>query len=41
MQKIRWDWVNDGGCCVVIPIGYLLSVLIVVLFSGLAVAQLL
>jgi hypothetical protein len=29
------------GCCVVVPVGCLLSVMLLLLFSGLAVAQLL
>jgi hypothetical protein len=37
---IRWGRGNRRGCCVVIPIGCLFSVLIVILLTGLAVAQL-
>jgi hypothetical protein len=37
----RWGRGNRRGCCVVVPIGCLLSVLLVLLVSGLAVAQLL
>lgn len=37
----RWRRGNRQGCCVVIPIGCLLSVLFILLLSGLAVAELL
>lgn len=36
----RWRRGNSRGCCVVVPIGCLLTVLLAVTFSGLAVAAL-
>ncbi len=38
---IRWGRGNSRGCCVVVPIGCLFSVLFVVLISGAAMAALL
>ena len=37
---IRWGRGNSRGCCVVVPIGCLFSVLLVVLLSGAAMAVL-
>ena len=36
---IRWGRGNRGGCCVVVPVGCVTSVVLILLFSGLAVAQ--
>ncbi len=36
---IRWGRANRGGCCVVVPVGCVTSVVLILLFSGLAVAQ--
>ena len=38
---IRWGSGNRRGCCVVVPIGCLMSVTAILLFSGLALAGLL
>ena len=38
---IGWGRGNRRGCCVVVPIGCLTSIVLILLFSGLAVAQLL
>lgn len=37
----RWRGRQGRGCCIVVPIGCLMSVILILLFSGLAVAQLL
>jgi hypothetical protein len=37
----RWGGARGRGCCIVVPIGCLLSVLLILVFSGLAVARLL
>jgi hypothetical protein len=37
----RWGGRRSRGCCVVVPIGCLMSVSLILLFSGLAVARLL
>ncbi len=39
----RWGRRNrqGRGCCVVVPVGCLMSVMLILLFAGLAVAQLL
>lgn len=36
---IRWGRGNRGGCCVVVPVGCVTSVVLILLFSGLAVAR--
>jgi hypothetical protein len=36
---IRWGRGNRGGCCVVVPIGRVTSVVLILLFSGLTVAH--
>lgn len=36
---IRWGRGNRGGCCVVVPVGCVTSVVLILLFSGLAVAH--
>ena len=36
---IRWGRRDRGGCCVVVPIGCLMSVVTILLFSGIALAQ--
>ena len=36
---IRWGRGNRVGCCVVVPIGCVTSVVLILLFSSLAVAQ--
>ena len=38
---IRWGRGNRRGCCVVVPVGCLFSVVLVVLVSGAAMAALL
>ena len=38
---IRWGRGNRRGCCVVIPVGCLFSVVLIVLLSGAAIAALL
>jgi len=40
---IRWGRGSNQsrGCCIVVPIGCLMSVMLILVFSGLAVAQLL
>lgn len=38
---IRWGRRDRGGCCVVVPIGCLFTVLLVLLLSGIAVARIL
>jgi hypothetical protein len=38
---MRWGRGNSRGCCVVVPIGCLFSVVLVVLVSGAAMATLL
>ena len=35
----KWQEPRPRGCCIVVPIGCLLSVMLILLFSGLAVAQ--
>ena len=40
-QMIRWGRSQGRGCCVVVPIGCLMSVMMILLFAGLAMAQLL
>ena len=37
----RWGGNQGRGCCIVVPIGCLLSVMLILLFSGPAAAQLL
>ncbi len=37
---IRWGQGERRGCCVVIPVGFLLSVLLVLMFTGLTIAKL-
>ena len=36
---IRWGRGNRGGCRVVVPVGCVTSVVLILLFSGLVVAQ--
>ena len=38
---IRWGRRDRGGCCVVVPVGCLLSVAPLLLLAGLALARLL
>jgi hypothetical protein len=38
---IRWGRGNSRGCCMVVPIGCLLSVTLILAFSGLTVTLLL
>jgi hypothetical protein len=38
---LRWGRGDRRGCCVIVPIGCLMSVMLVLLFSGLAGAKLL
>ena len=38
---IRWGRRDRGGCCVVVPVGCLTSMVLIFLFSGLALARLL
>ena len=37
---IRWGRGNRRGCCVVVPVGCLMSVVMILLFAGLAFAGL-
>jgi len=37
---IRWGRSQGRGCCIVVPIGSLLSVMLIFVFSGLALALL-
>ena len=37
----RWGRGNRRGCCVIVPFGCLMSLLLIVLLCGIAVAELL